>query len=83
MIVADHGPISLTEVACETSLSFSTAMCLLRTLESWHFVSRSNDALYEVGRRMVEISAQAISQERLYELSGHVLADLTAETPET
>jgi len=82
-IVADHGPISLTEAAREANLSISTAMRLLRTLESWHFVSRNGDAHYEVGRRMVEIGAQAISQERLYELSGQVLTDLTAETQET
>ena len=82
-IVADRGPISLTEAAREATLSVSTAMRLLRTLESWHFVSRNSDAQYEVGRRIVEIGAQAISQDRLYELSGQVLTDLTAETQET
>ena len=82
-IVADHAPISLTEAAREADLSVSTAMRLLRTLESWHFVSRNGDAHYEVGQRIVEIGAQAISQERLYQLSGPVLNDLTAETEET
>lgn len=82
-IVADQGPITLTEAAREASLSVSTAMRLLRTLESWQFVSRNSDAQYGVGGRIVEIGAQAISQDRLYELSGQVLTELTTRTQET
>lgn len=82
-IVADRGPITLTEAATEGYLSVSTAMRLLRTLESWQFVARNENGQYLVGRRMIEIGAQALSQERLYDLAGDVLADLTAETLET
>ncbi|MDN5755464.1 MAG: IclR family transcriptional regulator [Arthrobacter sp.] len=81
--VCDAGHLSLAEAARQTGLSASTALRLLRTLESSGFVRREPEAGYRPGMRIVQLGAQALSHESLVSLAMESLRHLVAATGES
>lgn len=81
--VCDAGAVTLAEVARETELSASTALRLLRTLETSGFVRKDQDGEYRPGLRLVQLGAQALSHESLIHLTAPALERLVKETGES
>ena len=80
--VCDRGVVSLADAARDATLSASTALRLLRTLESTGFVRKDDDG-YRPGMRIVQLGAQALSHESLVSLSGAALDRLVGGTGES
>lgn len=80
--VCDAGKLSLAESARETGLSASTALRLLRTMETQGFVRRDDDG-YRPGMRLVQLGAQALANESLVALVGDSMKRLVAATGES
>lgn len=81
--VCDAGAVSLAEVSRGTDLSASTALRLLRTLESSGFVRKDQDGEYRPGLRLVQLGAQALSHESLIHLAVPALQRLVDATGES
>ncbi|SHK66363.1 urocanate hydratase [Nocardiopsis flavescens] len=82
-VVAERGPVSLTECARDTGLAPSTALRLLRTLESTGFVDRDDDGAFSSGHRLLGIGARALSNDSLITLAQPSLAELARQTGES
>lgn len=80
--VCDAGDLALADAARRTDLSSSTALRLLRTLESSGFVRR-DDGVYRPGLRIVQLGAQALSSESLVSLAAASLRRLVQSTGES
>lgn len=80
--VCEAGDLPLADAARRTDLSSSTALRLLRTLESSGFVRR-DDGVYRPGLRIVQLGAQALSAESLVSLATEPLRRLVAATGES
>ena len=65
----DRGRTSLTEAAREADLPASTALRLMRTLESSGFLARNADNSYQPGPRLIQLGAKAFSRDTLVPLS--------------
>ncbi|GAA1079415.1 IclR family transcriptional regulator [Nocardiopsis composta] len=63
--VADRGEASLTECARLADLAPSTALRLLRTLESAGFVQRDDEGAFRPGHRLIGIGAKALGHDAL------------------
>jgi len=63
--VCTTGAASLSECARLTGLAPSTALRLLRTLESAGFVDRAADGLFRPGTRMTQLGALTLSRQSL------------------
>jgi IclR family acetate operon transcriptional repressor len=74
---------SLTQLARQTGLSPSTALRLLRTLESSGFLVRTDEGLFVPGPTLVRLAAGTIHEQPLYALAGSSLARLAEQTGET
>ncbi|GAA4360096.1 IclR family transcriptional regulator [Paeniglutamicibacter cryotolerans] len=81
--VCDAGSLSLADAARGTELSASTALRLLRTLESTGFVRKDEDGAYRPGLRIVQLGAQALSHESIISLAEPGLARLVEATGES
>lgn len=81
--VCDAGAVTLAEVARETELSASTALRLLRTLETSGYVRKDQDGEYRPGLRIVQLGAQALSHESLIHLAAPALERLVKATGES
>ena len=82
-VVCEHGRANLSEAARATDLAPSTALRLLRTLEGAGFVRRDEDAFFTPGGRIIQLGAQALSNESLVDLTRpamKVLAEATGES---
>lgn len=77
------GGASLAEAARSTDLSSSTALRLLRTLESSGFVRRDDAGSFRPGLRLVQLGAQALSSESLVSLAEAPLRRLVEATGES
>ncbi|WP_420365388.1 helix-turn-helix domain-containing protein [Curtobacterium sp. L3-7] len=64
-LVCDADGLTLTEVARRADLSASTALRLLRSLESHEFVRRDEDGLFTAGPHLVQLGAAALSNTAL------------------
>lgn len=82
-IVCDRGSVSLTDAARDADLSTSTALRLLRTLESKDFIRRDVDGLFTPGARIVQLGALALSHESLVELASDAMAQMVEQTGES
>ncbi|WP_306370993.1 IclR family transcriptional regulator [Nocardiopsis sp. CC223A] len=82
-VVAERGPVSLTECARDTGLAPSTALRLLRTLESTGFVDRGDDGAFSPGHRLIGIGAKALGNDSLIALARPSLAELARQTGES
>lgn len=82
-VVCDRGRTTLAESARLVDLSPSTALRLLRTLESTGFVRKDTDGSYRPGSRVVQLGTQALSNESLVGLCHVEMLELVERTGES
>ena len=82
-VVCDRGEVTLALAARYTELSPSTALRLLRTLESNGFVRKDHDNNYHPGSRVMQIGARALSNESLVKISDNTMNHLVDQTGES
>ncbi|MBD8104503.1 IclR family transcriptional regulator [Plantibacter sp. CFBP 8775] len=82
-VVCDRGRTTLAESARLVDLSPSTALRLLRTLESTGFVRKDADGSYRPGSRVVQLGTQALSNESLVGFCHTEMLDLVERTGES
>ncbi|MFV0432384.1 MAG: IclR family transcriptional regulator [Leucobacter sp.] len=84
-LVVDRGSLTLSDIARATDLPASTTMRMLRALDTWGYVSRSNDGRYSLGRRFVQarLPAEGKRPEDLIDLSAPIMQHLTRATSES
>jgi IclR family acetate operon transcriptional repressor len=81
--VCDRGGTNLADTARDCELAPSTALRLLRTLEAAGFVRKDESGMYRPGSRIIQLGAQALSDESLVELAGPAMEELATETGES
>jgi IclR family transcriptional regulator, acetate operon repressor len=81
--ICDRGGANLADSARDCGLAPSTALRLLRTLESTGFVSKGELGTYRPGSRLMQLGAQALSNESLVDLAKPVMEKVVAETGES
>lgn len=81
--VCTRGEITLTESARHTGLPASTALRLLRTLESAGFVSRDDGGSFRAGPRMIQLGAAAVGRNELARLARPALHRIGTATRES
>jgi DNA-binding IclR family transcriptional regulator len=81
--VCAEDEISLTECARRAQLPASTALRLLRTLESSGFVSRDVVGTFRAGPRLIQLGALALGRQTLIRLTEPALHRIVAETGES
>jgi IclR family acetate operon transcriptional repressor len=67
--VCAEGSITLSECARRVQLPASTALRLLRTMESAGFVARDNDGSFRAGGRLIQVGAVALGRQSLVGLA--------------
>jgi len=82
-VVCENGPVTLGEAARSADLSSSTALRLLRTLESTNFVRRDEDGSYRPGATIVQLGVLALSQESLVSLCRDPMMRIVEQTGES
>jgi IclR family acetate operon transcriptional repressor len=81
--VCDDGALTLAEAARSTGLSASTALRLMRTLESSSLVRRDDGGVFRPGSRMMQLGALALSHESVVSLARPHLEHLVEATGES
>ena len=82
--ICERGGANLADSARDCDLAPSTALRLLRTLETTGFVSREEaGGMYRPGARLIQLGAQALSNESLIDLAKPTMEKLVAETGES
>jgi len=81
--VCAEGAISLTDCARRADLSPSTALRLLRTLESADFVARDHQGFFRAGPRLIQLGATALGRESLVGIAEPSLQRLVAASGES
>jgi IclR family acetate operon transcriptional repressor len=81
--VCDSGAANLADTARDCNLAPSTALRLLRTLENAGFVSKDETGMYRAGSRLIQLGAQALSNESLIDLARAAMEELATETGES
>lgn len=81
--ICDDGRMTLSEAARSVALSPSTALRLLRTLETSGFVRRDDNGVFRPGTRIVQLGAQSLSNESLVALAHPVMVSLVDESGES
>jgi IclR family transcriptional regulator, acetate operon repressor len=76
-------PISLSECARRAELPASTALRLLRTLETIGFVARDRRGAYRPGPRVLQLGALALGRQSLVELAQPSLTRIVEQTGES
>jgi IclR family acetate operon transcriptional repressor len=76
-------PISLSECARRAELPASTALRLLRTLETIGFVARDRRGAYRPGARVLQLGALALGRQSLVELAQPSLTRIVEQTGES
>ncbi|KGJ72378.1 transcriptional regulator [Cryobacterium roopkundense] len=82
-VVCEKGSVTLGEAAKAADLSASTALRLLRTLESTNFVRRDDDGSYRPGATVVQLGVLALSQESLVALCRDPMTRIVEQTGES
>jgi urocanate hydratase len=75
--------VTLTTCARHTGLPASTALRLLRTLESAGFIARDDDGSFRAGSTMIQLGANALGRHELARLAAPALDRLVARTSES
>ncbi|MFD0262633.1 IclR family transcriptional regulator [Kitasatospora indigofera] len=70
------GPASLEQAASSIDVHKSTALRLLRTLESHGFVHRQSDHRYRLGGRLISLAQQALEEVDVRQVAAPYLASL-------
>lgn len=81
--ICDRGSSNLADSARDCDLAPSTALRLLRTLETTGFVTRDEIGTYRPGSRIIQLGAQALSSDSLIDLARPAMEKLVAETGES
>jgi IclR family acetate operon transcriptional repressor len=81
--VCESGGANLADSARDCDLAPSTALRLLRTLETTGFVSKDESGMYRPGARIIQLGAQALSDESLVDLAGAAMEELATDTGES
>jgi len=81
--ICERGGANLADSARDCALAPSTALRLLRTLETTGFVTKDEFGIYRPGGRMIQLGAAALSSESLTELAKPVMEKLVALTGES
>jgi DNA-binding IclR family transcriptional regulator len=81
--VCDRGGANLVDTARDCDLAPSTALRLLRTLETTGFVNKDELGMYRPGARIIQLGAQALSNESLIDLAAAAMEELATETGES
>jgi IclR family transcriptional regulator, acetate operon repressor len=81
--ICERGGANLADSARECDLAPSTALRLLRTLETSGFVTKEEFGTYRPGSRIIQLGAQALSNESLVDLARPVMEKLVEETGES
>ncbi|KAA0085296.1 IclR family transcriptional regulator [Mycolicibacterium sp. P9-64] len=81
--VCERGSANLADSARDCELAPSTALRLLRTLETTGFVSKDESGMYRPGGRIIQLGAQALSNESLVDLSAEAMERVATETGES
>jgi urocanate hydratase len=81
--VCAEGSIGLTEAARRTGLPVSTALRLLRTLESSGFVLRDAAGAFGAGSRLIQLGALALGRHSLLRLAEPAMRRIVARTGES
>ncbi|MTD14446.1 helix-turn-helix domain-containing protein [Nakamurella sp. YIM 132087] len=76
--VCDHGEIGLADCARRAGLAPSTALRLLRSLETSGLIHRDDNGLFSAGPRLVQLGAQALSRQALVTSAGPALSRIVA-----
>jgi IclR family transcriptional regulator, acetate operon repressor len=82
--ICDRGGANLADSARECDLAPSTALRLLRTLENTGFVVKEEaGGTYRPGSRLIQLGAQALSNESLVDFAKPVMEKLVDDTGES
>lgn len=81
--VCESGGTNLVDSARDCELAPSTALRLLRTLETTGFVTKDESGIYRPGGRIIQLGAQALSNESLVDLTQPTMEALVADTGES
>jgi IclR family acetate operon transcriptional repressor len=81
--VCERGGANLADSARDCDLAPSTALRLLRTLETTGFVSKDEFGMYRPGGRIIQLGAQALSNESLIDLAAEAMEYVATETGES
>jgi IclR family transcriptional regulator, acetate operon repressor len=82
--ICDRGGANLADSARECDLAPSTALRLLRTLENTGFVTKEEaGGTYRPGSRLIQLGAQALSNESLIDYAKPVMEKLVADAGES
>src|ERR1700754_120025 len=81
--ICERGGANLADTARDCDLAPSTALRLLRTLETTGFVSKDEFGMYRPGSRIIQLGAQALSDQSLIELAGPAMEELATDTGES
>jgi len=81
--ICESGGANLADSARECDLAPSTALRLLRTLETTGFVTKEEFGTYRPGSRIIQLGAQALSNESLIDLARPTMEKLVADTGES
>jgi DNA-binding IclR family transcriptional regulator len=82
-VICDGDGLTLSASSRAADLSPSTALRLLRTLETSGFVRKDDDGDYRPGSRLIQLGAQSLSNESLAPLCRPVMEELVAATGES
>ena len=81
--ICDRGGANLADSARDCDLAPSTALRLLRTLETTGFVTKEEVGTYKPGSRIIQLGAQALGNESLIDLAKPAMEKLVGETGES
>jgi IclR family acetate operon transcriptional repressor len=81
--VCAEDSITLAECARRAQLPASTALRLLRTLESAGFVSRTQSGSFHAGTRIIQLGASALGRQSLVRVAQPSLERIVASTGES
>jgi IclR family transcriptional regulator, acetate operon repressor len=81
--ICERGGANLADSARECGLAPSTALRLLRTLETTGFVTKEEVGTYKPGSRIIQLGAQALGNESLIDLAKAAMDKLVSETGES
>lgn len=81
--VCAHDQVILADCARSTGLAASTALRLLRTLESSGFVQRAGDGTYHPGSQLIQLGALAYGRQNLVSEAEPAMRRIVAECGES
>ncbi len=81
--VCDAGEIGLSDCARSAGLATSTALRLLRTLESGGFVRRDDEGMFHAGPRIIQMGATALGRQELVKAADPALRRMVAASGES